>query len=122
LNEQINIDDLQYDWPPNVLVYDTKFMLGLNMYEMLAIAGAALFFFQFGIVVGFIGGGLALLLVRQYEGLDNRRLHEYALTWVLFKLTHNTVTLPDILPSQSMEIVIRDLDDQEVIRMGSSEQ
>jgi hypothetical protein len=122
VSEQINLDDLQYDWPPNVLVYDTKFMLGLNMYEMLAIAGAALFFFQFGVVVGLVGGALILLLVRQYEGLGNRRLHEYALAWLRFRLTRHSVTLPDILPAQEMEIVVRDLDGQEVIRLGNREE
>ena len=119
MSEKIHLDDLQYDWPPNVLVYDTKFMLGLNVYEMLAIVGAALFLFQFGIVVGLVGGGVTMLLVRPYEALDNRRVHEYALAWLRFRLTRHAVTLPEILPSQAMEVVVRDLEGQEVIRMGS---
>ena len=119
MTEKIHLDDLQYDWPPNVLVYDTKFMLGLNMYEMLAIAGAGLFFFQFGIVVGLVGGALTLLLVHQYEAFGNRRVHEYALAWLRFRLSQHAVTLPEILPAQAMEVVIRDLDGQEVIRLGS---
>jgi len=121
VSEEIDLDDLQYDWPPNVLVYDTKFMLGLNMYEMLAVALAALLLFQLGIVAGLVGGALTLLLVRQYESLDNRRVHEYALAWVQFRLTRSSVTLPDLLPSQEMEVVIRDLEGQEVLRMGSAE-
>lgn len=119
MSEKIHLDDLQYDWPPNVLVYETKFMLGLNVYEMLAIVIVSVVLFQVGIAAGLVGGGLTLLLVRQYEALDNRRVHEYALAWLRFRLTRHAVTLPDILPSQSMEVVVRDLEGQEVIRMGS---
>ena len=116
-SEKIELDDLQYDWPPNVLVYDTQFIFGLNMYEAMAVVIVAMLLLQYGIVLGIVGGALTLLLVRQYEALDNRRVHEYALDWLRFRLTRNTVTLPDILPSRPMDVVVHDLDGQEVIRM-----
>ncbi len=42
-NEPLKVDDLQYDWPMNVLGYESRALLGMSMQELLIVALPAVF-------------------------------------------------------------------------------
>ncbi|MCP4425279.1 MAG: hypothetical protein GY803_12355 [Chloroflexi bacterium] len=121
MTDPIDLDELQYDWPPNVLAFDTKFIFGLTMIEMLVVAGVGLGLLRLGLGVGLLGGGLALLLVKEYEALGGRRVPEYFLAWFLYRFAQKTVILPDILPAAEMEVIVRDLEGREIMRIGGAQ-
>lgn len=96
-----SVDDLQYDWPPNIVNYDTRYFAGLTINDLMgAIAG-----FLLAMLVNFwlspVGGILGLLLVKPFEAFGDCRLPQYLWAIILHRLHPKTVTLPRILPTTS---------------------
>ncbi len=57
-----SVDDLQYDWPPNVLRYEQRFLFGLTVTDLLVIAGCMILPMMLHILLGLLGGLMGLLL------------------------------------------------------------
>ena len=117
-----HIDDLQYDWPVDVLHYESKLFLGLNFQEVLVVAVPSVLPMLFGhFAVGVVGAVLGYLLVRKFEGLGDRNVLAYLLARLRALVQEHTVTLPLILPSEQVEtVVITDLEGNEIARIGSA--
>lgn len=114
------VDDLQYDWPVDVLHYESKLFLGLNFQDLLLVALPGvlpMLFNQFA--VGVIGAVLGYFLVRKFEGLGDRNVLVYLLARLQAQVQEHTIALPLILPSEQVEtVVITDLDGNEIARIG----
>ena len=122
MSEPMKVDDLQYDWPKNILAYESRGFLGLSLQELLIVALPAVMVSAFlgNLVLGMVVAVISFLLVRKFEGLGDRNLIAY----LLARLQHlaqkeHQVNLPLILPAgQQEDFVITDLDGEEVMRVG----
>lgn len=114
-----SIDDLQYDWPPNVLRYEQRFLFGLTVIDLLVIAVCMILLMMVHILLGLLGGVAGLLLVKRFDGLGERRLPEYLLTRLRHRFNHRPVTLPRILPAGKGSFEITDLEGNVLARFGS---
>jgi hypothetical protein len=113
------VDDLQYDWPPNVLRYEQRFLFGLTVTDLLVIAGCMILPMMVHVLLGLLGGIAGLLLVKRFDGLSDRRLPEYLLARLRHRFNRRVVTLPRILPAGTGGFEITDLDGNLLARFGS---
>jgi len=115
-----SVDDLQYDWPPNVLLYEQRFLFGLTVTDLLVVAGCMILPMMVHFLLGLLGGLVGLLLVKRIDGLGDRRLPEYLLARIYHRFNRKTVTLPRILPAGKGSFEITDLDGNVVAQFGSN--
>ena len=114
-----SVDDLQYDWPPNVLRYEQRFLFGLTVTDLLVIAVCMILLMMVHILLGLLGGVVGLLLVKHFDGLGDRRLPEYLLARLRHRFDRRPVTLPRILPAGKGSFEITDLDGNLLAHFGS---
>jgi hypothetical protein len=114
-----SVDDLQYDWPPNVLRYEQRFLFGLTVTDLLVIAGCMILPMMVHILLGLLGGLGGLLLVKRFDGLGDRRLPDYLLARLRHRFDLKLVTLPRILPAGTGSFEITDLDGNLLARFGT---
>ena len=114
-----SVDDLQYDWPPNVLRYEQRFLFGLTVTDLLVIAGCMILPMMVHILLGMLGGVVGLLMVKRFDGLGDRRLPEYLLARLRHRFDRRPVTLPRILPAGKGSFEITDLDGNVLAHFGS---
>ena len=122
MSDPIKVDDLQYDWPVNILTYESRVFMGLSLQELLLISlPAVLILILLGSpILGGLAAVISFLLVRKFESLGDRNIIFY----LLARIRHNAqkehvITLPVILPSgEQSAFVITDLDGQEVMSFG----
>ena len=118
-NDTQSVDDLQYDWPLNVLRYEQRFLFGLTVTDLLVIAACMTLPMMVHILLGLLGGMVGLLLVKRFDGLGERRLPEYLLARLRHRFDRRPVTLPRILPAGKGSFEITDLDGNVLARFGS---
>lgn len=118
--QTMRVDDLQYDWPVDVLHYESQLFLGLSFQDVLIVAMPAVIPLLLGkLTLGLIGAVIGYLLVRKFEGLGERNVLLYLFARLQTQAREHTVTLPLILPSEQIEtVVITDLDGNEIARIG----
>ena len=114
-----SVDDLQYDWPPNVLRYEQRFLFGLTVTDLLVIAAFLILPMMLHILLGMLGGLVGLLLVKRFDGMGERRLPEYLLARLRHRFDRRPVTLPRILPAGKGGFEITDLDGNVLAHFGS---
>ncbi len=118
-NDEIqSVDDLQYDWPPNVLRYEQRFLFGLTVTDLLVVAGCMILPMMAHFLLGLLGGLVGFLLVKRFEGLGDRRLPEYLLARIYHHFNRQTISLPRILPAGKGGFEITDLDGNVVAQFG----
>jgi hypothetical protein len=115
-----SVDDIQYDWPPNVLRYEQRFLFGLTVTDLLVVAGCMILPMMVHVLLGLIGGLAGLLLVKRFDGLGDRRLPEYLLARLRHRFNRHPITLPHILPAGTGSFEITDLDGNLLARFGSN--
>ncbi len=115
-----SVDDIQYDWPPNVLRYEQRFLFGLTVTDLLVVAGCMILPMMVHVLLGLIGGLAGLLLVKRFDGLGDRRLPEYLLARLRHRFNRRPITLPHILPAGTGSFDITDLDGNLLARFGSN--
>ena len=115
-----SVDDLQYDWPPNVLRYEQRFLFGLTVTDLLVVAGCMILPMMVHVLLGLIGGLAGLLMVKRFDGLGDRRLPEYLLARLRHRFNRHPITLPHILPAGTGSFDITDLDGNLLARFGSN--
>jgi hypothetical protein len=113
-----SVDDLQYDWPPNVLRYEQRFLFGLTVTDLLVVAGCMILPMMAHFLLGLLGGLASLLLVKRFDGLGYRRLPEYLLARIYHHFNRQTISLPRILPAGKGSFEITDLDGNVVAQFG----
>lgn len=114
------IDDLQYDWPVDILRYESKYLLGLKLQDLVLVAIPGMIPIMFNkLVLGVVGAVVGYLLVRKFEGLGDRNVLAYLLARLLANAQDQTVTLPLILPAGQVEtVIVTDLEGNELARIG----
>jgi len=115
-----SVDDLQYDWPPNVLRYEQRFLFGLTVTDLLVVAGCMILPMMMHVLLGLLGGLAGLLLVKRFEGLGDRRLPGYLLARIYHHFNRQTTSLPRILPAGKGSFEITDLDGNVVAQFGAN--
>jgi hypothetical protein len=115
-----SVDDIQYDWPPNVLRYEQRFLFGLTVTDLLVVAGCMILPMMVHVLLGLIGGLAGLLMVKRFDGLGDRRLPEYLLARLRHRFNRHPITLPHILPAGTGSFDITDLDGNLLARFGSN--
>jgi hypothetical protein len=121
-NEIQSVDDLQYEWPPNVLRYEQRFLFSLTVTDLLVVAASMILPMMIHVVLGMLGGLAGLLMVKRFEGLGDRRLPEYVLARLRHRINHPTVTLPRILPTGKGSYEITDLEGHILASFGSDQE
>ena len=81
MSEPMKVDDLQYDWPKNILTYESRSFMGMSLQELMIVALPAVIVIAFlqNLILGLITGVVSFLLVRKFEGLGDRNLIAYPL-------------------------------------------
>lgn len=115
-----SVDDLQYEWPPNVLRYEQRFLFGLTVTDLLVIAAGMILPMMIHVILGILGGLAGLLLVKRFEGLGDRRLPDYLLARFSHRFNRNPITLPRILPPGKGGYDITDLNGNVLASFGSN--
>jgi hypothetical protein len=119
-NDAQSVDDLQYDWPPNVLRYEQRFLFGLTVTDLLVVAGCMILPMMTHFLLGLLGALVGLLLVKRFDGLGDRRLPEYLLARIYHHFNRQTISLPRILPAGKGGFEITDLDGNVVAQFGAN--
>lgn len=120
MNEEIHtVDDLQYDWPPNVLRYEQRFLFGLTVTDLLVVAAFLILPMMLHVLLGLLGGIAGMLLVKRFDGFGDRRLPEYLLARLRHRFTRREVRLPRILPAGKGGFEITDLDGNVLAHFGT---
>ena len=117
-----DVEELQYDWPPNVLRYETRYMFGLTVNDMLMIALPATLLMMVSPLLGLVGGAVGLLLMIRFEGLGDRRLLAYLIARIKHRFNRHPVVLPLIRPVGDAEVFFTDLDGIELARFGGGDE
>ena len=114
-----SVDDLSYEWPPGILHYETRYLLGLTMNELLIVAIPALgLLLLAGIPAGVLSALTGLLLVKRFEALGGRSLPLYLIARLRHARRRDAVRLPLILPPGAGELVIATWEGEEMMRIG----
>ncbi len=119
-----SVDDLRYDWPVDVLHYESRMFLGLSMQEGVGVAAVAgLILMQTSsLPLGLGAAVIGYLLVKRFEGLGDRNLPAYLVDRLTYAARSHEVTLPVILPGGGQEsVVITDLDGGLIAEVGGLE-
>jgi hypothetical protein len=115
-----SVDDLQYDWPPNLLRYEQRFLFGLTVTDLLIVAGCMILPMMVHVLLGLLGGLAGLLLVKRFDGLGDRRLPVYLLARIYHHFNRQTISLPRILPAGKGSFEITDLDGNVIAQFGAN--
>lgn len=118
-----SVDDLSYEWPPDVLHYETRYFLGLTMSELLIVSLPAVLLTPFaGIAAGAVCALAGLLLVKRFEAFGGRSLPLYLIAWLRHARQRETIIrLPLILPPGEGGLIITTWEGKEVMRIGGEE-
>ena len=127
-NDEIeSVDDLRYEWPDNVLGYETKMWGGLTLQEMLAaIAPFMVCVFVFrglaGIILGAICGLGALMSVKKLDALGNRSVVVYLFARVVYNARRAVIELPLIMPVGNEALVVESWKGETLMTVGEASQ
>jgi len=113
------MDDLTYRVPPDILHYETRYLLGFTIGELMLAAGVALLGMLWaGPLPGLGCGVLGLLAVRRYEGLGGRSLPQYMLSVLRYRWRREEVTLPRLLPALPPRLEVYSWDGDKLFEVG----
>lgn len=123
-------DDLHYEWPTDVLHYETRYFLGLTLNELLIVslpAIALLMTFRWlgaaGLFLAVVAAVAGLLLIKKFDALGGRSAAAYLVSrWIHARRGEKTVRMPLILPPEEGFLVIQTWEGQEVMRIGAEEE
>ena len=124
-----DLSDLVYEWPVDVLHYETRYFLGLTLNELLIIslpAIALLMAYRWlgaaALFLAVLAAGTGLLLLKRFDTLGGRS----AISYLVARAAHSrrpdrSVRLPLILPPEGGAIVIETWEGEELLRIGDEE-
>jgi len=93
------MEELNYPIPPDILHYESKYMLGFGINDlMFAMLAAMPLMLSVGPIVGLLAGGITLIAMRRYDGLGNRSLITYFAAMLWYRLRPLSVVMPRTLP------------------------
>ena len=125
----LSVDDLRYDWPPNILSYETRFWGGLTLPDMMGAAVPVMLVLSRaqgvgGLVLAVLAGVVGFLVVKKWPGLDNRNLPGYLVARVIHRIQKPRVEMPLIMPrgGRKTKVTVRDWSGNVVARMRGDEE
>ena len=127
-NDEVeSVDDLRYEWPDNVLGYETKMWGGLTLQEMLAaIAPFMLCVFVVksltGLLLGAVCGLGALMSVKKLDALGNRSVVVYLFARVVYNAKRAVIELPLIMPVGNEALVVESWAGETLMTVGEASQ
>jgi hypothetical protein len=127
-DEELTVDDLRYEWPENILTYETRFWMGLTLNDLLAavlpfiLAIAVLPPGIFGLILGAVAGLCGLLAVKKFDRFGGRGLVTYLIARAMHAYRQPAVELPVILPRSAYEqVTIQTWGGEELVSMGGGD-
>ena len=104
-------DELNYQVPPDILHYESKYFLGFGMSEVMAgLIVGMLFMLGNSPVTGLIAGAFTLVAMRRYDGLGNRSVVMYLGAWIWYRWRPQNVIMPRTLPPGAARLEITSWD------------
>jgi hypothetical protein len=111
MEQQDTLEQLTYEWPPNLTQYEARLFLGLSAIE--AISGGLAFILPvallpsvLGFVVGLFGAVVVILSIKRLEALGNLALPTYLVARFLTERQPVVVELPLILGESSGGVLV----------------
>jgi len=120
-----SVDDLRYEWPDNILGYETKLWGGLTLQEMLAAIApfmVCIFVMKgwFGFVAGIVGGLGVLASVKKLDALGSRSVVVYLLARLLYTRQSQVIELPLIMPVGNEALVVETWAGETIMTVGDA--
>ena len=120
-----SVDDLRYEWPDNILGYETKLWGGLTLQEMLAAIApfmVCIFVMKgwFGFVAGIVGGLGVLASVKKLDALGSRSVAVYLLARLLYTRQSQVIELPLIMPVGNEALVVETWAGETIMTVGDA--
>jgi hypothetical protein len=103
-----SMQDIAYKMPPDVLHFETRYIFGLSIYEMMYIAMPMVGVMMFlGLLAGFLVAVFGLVATMRMERLQGRSLPIY----FFYKIMHaqkkdKQVTMPLMLPARQDALIV----------------
>lgn len=113
----LSIDDLEYRWPADVVNYETKYLMGFTMSELLIVALPALgVTMASGPLLGALAATLGFMLSRRFEPMGGHSMIGYLVARMLHARVRQDVFMPLILPRGSANLTVLSWDDEVLIK------
>jgi hypothetical protein len=108
-----SVDDLQYEWPKNLLRFDMQFIFGLSANDLLLAAVAGISLASIHLVLGLAVGLALLVLLVRLDSLGDRRLCDYLLARLRHRFAARPVVLPSVQPASQDQLDLQEILDQD---------
>ena len=122
MSNDSGLNQLTYEWPPNLTEYEAKIFLGLTTGE--AIAGSLAFLIPIatlqntaGFVVAIISAAVVLLSIKKFDRFGNRSLPVYFFARWLEGRQQPEVELPLILGPSSSYVELENWEGETIMVM-----
>ena len=118
-----SVDQLRYEWPDNILGYETKLTAGLTLQEIIVgilpfLACVFLIGGWVGIVLGLLAGAASFMSIKKLDALGGRSPVAYALARLLYAQSSPAVQVPLIVPSGDQGLVIENWIGETIMTVG----
>lgn len=115
-----NVDELQYEWPQNVLSYERRFWFGLTANDLMVSTVLGILLFPIHPLMIPVGALVGLLLSIRIEPLGNRRIPAFLVEYLKHRFNRQPVILPLVLPADKGEdeFLITNSAGEEIARIG----
>ena len=100
-------DELNYQVPPDILHYETKYFMGFGMNEVMAgLIVGMIFMTANSPLLGLLAGGLTLIAMRRFDGLGSRSVVTYLVAWAWYRWRPQSLLMPRTLPPGAARLEI----------------
>ncbi len=124
MSDEGTVEALRYDWPQNVLEYETRFWGGLTLADMMGAALPAILAITMvdglgGIVLAGVAGIAGFLVVKKWDGLGNRSFPLYLAARAANKLQGRRIEMPVIIAGYgASQFTVRSWDGTEIAKVS----
>ena len=101
------MDELNYHIPPDILHYESKYLMGFSINDLLiAMMVAMPLMMVASPIVGLLGGAGALVFLRRFDGLGNRSVIMYLGAMIWYRFRPEDVQAPRTLPASAARVEV----------------
>jgi len=101
------LDELNYHIPPDILHYESKYLLGFSINDLLiAMMVAMPLMMAANPIIGLLGGGTSLVFMRRFDGLGNRSVIMYLAAMAWYRFRPEDVRTPRTLPPSTARLEV----------------
>lgn len=123
MSEAKRPDELRYDLPQNILLYEQRFWGGLTLPEMFAgvfpfMGGIMLIQGVGGMIAGAIGALLGFLAMKKFERFGGRSLVGYLIARWLHRRRKPSIKMRRIFPAGHGQVIILGEDGETKMEIG----